>query len=279
MQEEKNTDYEQKATKKSSSKAYTVVMLIGLALIIFACVNLVRIIGNYYKSNKIYGDLNDKYVTETSEQVEGTEAAEEAPWYTLASVDLKALQQENPEVCGWLYFENEKISYPIMYSGDNEKYLRTTWDGQSASAGSIFLEEANSPDFNDSHTLIYGHNMKDLSMFGRLKYYKEKDDYYADHQFFQIFTGDMIYRYQIFGYEDIDPNSFVYTVPYGENEEFQSFIDQLYKLSYKDTGVSAKSVNKIVTLSTCSSGDNRFVVHGVRVNQYQISEGAETGNE
>ncbi len=279
MREEKNTDYEQKTTKKSSSKAYTVVMLIGLALIIFACVNLVRIIGNYYKSNKIYGDLNDKYVTEASEQVEGTEAAEEAPWYTLASVDLKALQHENPEVCGWLYFENEKISYPIMYSGDNEKYLRTTWDGQSASAGSIFLEEANSPDFNDSHTLIYGHNMKDLSMFGRLKYYKEKDDYYADHQFFQIFTGDMIYRYQIFGYEDIDPNSFVYTVPYGENEEFQSFIDQLYKLSYKDTGVSAKSVNKIVTLSTCSSGDNRFVVHGVRVNQYQISEGAETGNE
>ena len=268
VQKDKITNNE---TTNKQTRIHTVIMLIGLILIIFACFNLVKIIKNYYTSRKIYGDLNQQYVTEepVSETVDGTE--EEKPWYELASVDLKALQEQNPEVAGWIYFENEDISYPVMYSGDNEKYLRTTWNGVSASAGSLFIEEANSPDFEDCHTLIYGHNMKDLSMFGKLKYYKEKDAYYEDHQFFQIFSGNEISRYQIFA--DVDADSFVYSVPYAEDDAFQDFIDEIYKISYKQTGVTATNMNKVITLSTCSNDDKRFVVHAVRVNQYNTSEG------
>ena len=123
VQKDKITNNE---TTNKQTRIHTVIMLIGLILIIFACFNLVKIIKNYYTSRKIYGDLNQQYVTEepVSETVDGTE--EERPWYELASVDLKALQEQNPEVAGWIYFENEDISYPVMYSGDNEKYLRTT---------------------------------------------------------------------------------------------------------------------------------------------------------
>ena len=98
--------------------------------------------------------------------------------------------------------------------------------------------------------------------------------HYEEHQFFQIFSGNEIYRYQIFAYEDVDADSFVYSVPYAEDDAFQNFIDEIYKISYKETGVTATNMNKIITLSTCSNDDKRFVVHAVRVNQYNTSEGA-----
>ena len=76
------------------------------------------------------------------------------------------MKQINPDVVGWIYFENDDLSYPVLYSGDNDKYLRTTIDGSDATAGAIFIEGGNSPDFQDQNTIVYGHNMRNLSMFG-----------------------------------------------------------------------------------------------------------------
>jgi sortase B len=206
-----------------------------------------------------------------AQQQEDTEQ-EEFHWYEMASVDLAGIQAENSDVIGWLFFENEDLSYPILFSGDDDLYLHTAVDGTSAKAGSIFMEGANTPDFEDSHTIIYGHNMRNLSMFGKLKYYKAKDDYYGDHMYFQIITDDVIYRYQIFAYEDVSVDSFVYEIPFAPNADFASFIEKIYKASYRDTGVVATENDKIVTLSTCSTEDHRFVVHAVRVDSHRIGE-------
>lgn len=143
-------------------------------------------------------------------------------------------------------------------------------DKKSATAGSIFLEGKNAPDFSDNHSIVYGHNMRNLSMFGKLKYYREKDDYYESHQYFQIHTEDKIYRYQVFSYKEIDPNSDVYQVPFNDATSFRSFID-LYLIagSLRDTGVEVPEDKKVVTLSTCAVTDaSRFVVHGVLVDTY-----------
>ncbi len=253
-----------------------VIMVVGMIVIVISAYNLWKIMQDYHKSNKLYDNLADEFVTEHPEPV--TEAAEEEiPWYELANVDLDQVKAINPDVVGWIYFENEEISYPILYSGDNDTYLRTALDGSSATAGSIFMEGANHPDFQDCHTIIYGHNMKNLSMFGRLKYYKNSGYYGEDHQYFQIFTGDEVYRYEIFAFADVPADSEVYTVPYAPDDAFQEFIDGLYRTSYEDTGVSAGQNDKVVTLSTCSSGDNRFVVHAVRVDAHGAAE--EGGHE
>ena len=145
---------------------------------------------DYNASNNLYNSLEEEFVTYDVNVDDSKE------WYELLRVDMEGLQEKNPDIKGWIFFENEEISYPIVYSGDNEKYIRTSVDGAAATAGSIFLEGMNSPDFEDSHTIIYGHNMQNLSMFGRLKNYKEKD-YYEDHQYFQILVDGKIYRYQI----------------------------------------------------------------------------------
>lgn len=232
----------------------------GIALVLFAGWNLYHIFKDYHDSNALYEDMEEQYAQESTQE-------EDVPWYEMISVDLAGLQAENPDVVGWIYFENEEISYPVLYSGDNETYLRTAMDGSAATAGSIFLEGANSPDFEDYHTIIYGHNMRNLSMFGRLKYYKE-DGYYEDHMYFQIVTEDVIYRYQIFAYEDMAADGFVWQIGFGADDVFQEFINEIYKASYIDTGVTATKDDKIITLSTCSSTDNRFLVHAVRVDAH-----------
>lgn len=256
-------------TKKENRSAAILLLLgVGCLLIGVAGFNIYRIFYDYNSSNNLYEELEDAYVTTISKE----EEPDKVPWYEMISVDLASLQEQNSDVKGWIYFENEDISYPILYSGDDDTYLRRTMDKKSATAGSIFIEGMNNPDFEDSHTLIYGHNMRNLSMFGKLKYYKEDPDYYIDHMYFQIIKNDVVYRYQIFAYEDVSEDSFIYAVPYGPTEDFAEFIDRIYGISYRQTGAVATKDDKIITLSTCSttSGEGRFVVHAVRVDEHKI---------
>lgn len=177
---------------------------------------------------------------------------------------IASLHEENPDVIGWIRFDNSEISYPLMQGKDNDYYLKRNYRGEKNNAGSIFLEASNSPDLEDSHSIIYGHNMKDLSMFGSLKEYKYKD-YYKDHPYFTIYTLDQVYRYQIFAYYDISMYGDVYNNQFGPDDFFQSFIDTMVSRSYYDTGVRPQKTDKIITLSTCSTEGNRFVVNAVRV--------------
>lgn len=177
---------------------------------------------------------------------------------------IASLHEENPDVIGWIRFDNSEISYPLMQGKDNDYYLKRNYRGEKNNAGSIFLEVSNSPDLEDSHSIIYGHNMKDLSMFGSLKEYKYKD-YYKDHPYFTIYTLDQVYRYQIFAYYDISMYGDVYNNQFGPDDFFQSFIDTMVSRSYYDTGVRPQKTDKIITLSTCSTEGNRFVVNAVRI--------------
>ena len=165
---------------------------------------------------------------------------------------------------------SEDISYPVMYSGDNSYYLRKTFNREHATAGSIFLEGSNKTDFGDCHTIIYGHNMKNLSMFGKLKYYNRDENYYDSHQYFQILVDGKKYRYRIFSYETVSDDSDEYTVGFEPDETFGKFVQRMAASSMKDTGIVPTKDDKVVTLSTCStSGETyRFVVHGVRVDEH-----------
>ena len=255
-----NSEHKNNTIKKNNSVVWKIVMLMGAAMVLIAGWNIYRISKDYSDSNALYSKISDTYVATEKEKKEGK-------WYDVAQVNLQELKKQNGDVTGWLYFENEDISYPIMYSGDDTTYLHTALDGSYASSGSIFMEENNHPDFQDSHTIIYGHNMRNLSMFGKLRYYKQKE-YYDNHTYFQIFTDKGIYRYQIFAYADVPADSFVYQVPYGTDDSFTSFIQQLKKQSYYDTGVDVTQKDKVVTLSTCSTTGKRFIVNAVRVDEY-----------
>ena len=231
------------------------VLLTGLVIVFGSLGGFLYIFMGYQKSNDLYDTVSVSYT-----QVEDAPTS----WEDMMDVDFDALQQINPDVIGWIYIEGTDVSYPIMYSGDDEGYLRTTIDKQYATAGSIFLEGYNQPDFSDSHNIIYGHNMRNLSMFGTLKFYKTEDNYLDDHRYFQIITPEAKMRYEIFSYFDTEPASWVYAVPYSDSEEFNDYISELVNHSYEKINLDEKLTSKdqIVTLSTCSANEMRFTIHG-----------------
>ena len=145
-----------------------IVLIIGLSLVAYSGYHLFKIYSDYNTSDKTYEKLQDEYAVDDSKKDDDSTKGSEAqsPWYDDIDIDFTGLRSENPDVVGWIYFENEDISYPVMYSGDNSYYLRKTFKREHATAGSIFLEGSNKTDFSDCHTIIDGHNMKNLSMFG-----------------------------------------------------------------------------------------------------------------
>ncbi len=253
MADSKESKSDSKASKSKVNPK--VVLLSGLVIVFGSIGGFLYIFMGYQKSNDLYDTVNVSY-TKVEEET--------TSWEDMMDVDFDALQKINPDVIGWIYIEGTDISYPIMYSGDDEEYLRTTIDKQYATAGSIFLEGYNQPDFTDSHNIIYGHNMRNLSMFGTLKFYKTEENYFNDHRYFQIITPEAKMRYEIFSYFDTEPASWVYAVPYSDSAEFSDYISELVNHSYEkiDLGSNLTSKDQIVTLSTCSANEMRFTIHG-----------------
>ena len=193
-------------------------------------------------------------------------------WYHDIDVDFAGLRNQNEDIVGWIYFEDEEsISYPLLYSGD-DYYLRRNYLKEEETAGSIYIDGNNSPDLDDSHTLIYGHNMRNLSMFGNLKFYKTEEDYFENHRYFQLITESGAYRYEIFAYKDVSSlTGGIYTTWKYVDDDFKKFVeDSICQGSYVDADIDVDDETHIVTLSTCSyDSDVRFTVSAVRVDEHE----------
>lgn len=240
----------------------------ALALLAFAGYMFVTELMDYKKSSSLYENTDKEYVVKNNEGEDSEETINEGlGWQDLVDVDISALCLENDDIIGWIYFENIDISYPILYSGDNSTYLRKTYTGEYSSAGSIFMEGKNSKDFSDVHTIIYGHDMKDDTMFGRLKNYVTDGGYVEDHEYFQIVTEKEKYRYKIFSYKIVEDDSEVYTIYKGGSQDFLTFVkENIQNGSFYDACETIKYDDHLITLSTCFN-DDRFVVTAVRCDE------------
>lgn len=258
-------------TETAAKKKPNLTVLAGVGLLVVAgiCIGVVAIQygGNakeyHALAKQVFADERNLTASDT-EGMDDTQVQEQMDEAVRQAV--AKLQQENSETIGWIVFDNLDISYPIMQAADNNKYLHTSYSGKQNSAGSIFLEAANHRDLEDYHTIIYGHNMRNGSMFGKLKQYKTQD-VYENNRYFTIYTADKTYRYEVFAYYDIAQDGDIYAVGFGPDHEYKQFLDKMKKRSYYNTGVEVSETDKVVTLSTCSTKGNRFVVHAKRMEQ------------
>ena len=261
-----NSSNKSKSIKKIN-KRNNFIIIFSVILILVALYNIIDIMNDYRKSEDLYTKLNEEYIFERSKE----DKESSSKWYEDISVDFDSLKKINSDIVGWINFENNDISYPVLYSGDDDKYLRKSFDGEDATAGSIFVEGANNSDFEDKNTIIYGHNMRNLSMFGKLKKYTREQDYYDNNKYIQIITPNMYYRYEIFAYESVNENSNVYQISFEDDAAIESYINKIRELSERQTDIDVSVDDKIITLSTCSTLSNhkRFVVHAVRVDEHK----------
>lgn len=184
-------------------------------------------------------------------------------------VDFEVLQNINEDVIGWIYVEAiDTINYPIVKGKDNDEYLHHTYEGKYNFAGTLFIDYENNRDFSDSNTLVYGHNMKNGSMFGQLKTFVGKPEIYEKSRYFWILTPKADYRYEIIAAYTTGVKSETYTLFTDPGKKYLEYIDKIREWSSIKTTERKFTVrDKIVTLSTCTGNEStRFVVQGIRVN-------------
>lgn len=282
MEENKNSTQEQpeQKKKKKSDVLLTIALVVAIAVFCYAAYNLYHIYTEYKKGTNEYNSIEEMAVTERdpdSTEVAGPDAQPKPP----IDVDFEKLKSINEDVIGWIYVDAlPDISYPIVQGKDNQTYLHQTYEKNYNFAGTIFVDYENGRDFNDCNTLVYGHNMKNGSMFGHLKKFTEDEKLYNNDRYFWILTPDKNYRYEIISAYTTGVNSDTYTLFKGPGEEFEEYLQKIKSYSdikTEDTELTIK--DKIVTLSTCTGNEStRFVVQGKRVNAEDTGSGENTGS-
>ncbi len=240
----------------------TIILIIALIVFIISAVQLIRIVKGYLDGEGEYNDVRDLAIT--------TDDGEKF------SVDFDALLAINPDTIGWIRFypEPKEISYPVVQGTDNDYYLHNTFSANENTLGAIFLNYTNKSDFSDRNSIIYGHRMRDGSMFRHLEDY-EDESFWEDNPYFYIYTVDgRELKYHIYSTGVVKDTSDTYLTEFASDAEFQSFIDYTKSVAAYDTGVEVTTSDKIVTLSTCTSASNedRFVVRGVLIQEKSMGE-------
>lgn len=180
-------------------------------------------------------------------------------------VAISELQSQNPDTVGWIQIPGTRISYPLMRTSDDSYYLNHTFSKKVNSAGSIFVETLNSGDFTDLHTIIYGHNMKNGSMFAGLKEYSSAS-YLVAHPNIYIDLADGTHAYQIFSVYEAEADSDSYTIGFAPDEVYEEYLNMIKGRSQYDTSVTVTKEDSIITLSTCTRhGEKRFLVHAKKL--------------
>lgn len=262
-----------KKKKTVGDHILTIVLIVAICIFCYAAFNLYHIYTEYKKGTDEYNSISEMAVTERDpDQVEEIDQPDEQP-VAPVSIDFDSLRSINEDVIGWIYMEAlPEISYPVVQGEDNNFYLHQTYEKNYNFAGTIFIDYENKRDFSDCNTLVYGHNMKNGSMFGHLKKFAEDQETYNKSKYFWILTPDKNYRYEIISAYTTEVNSDTYTLFKGPGDEFQSYLETIKGYSEIQTDPGELTIkDKIVTLSTCTGNEStRFVVQGKR----DISEDA-----
>lgn len=257
------------------NKIWGIILVVSIIIIAISGINIFKLAGEYQKGINEYKEL-EKYVTiETAEVVPAEEKAEtqeqtaekeESQIPVSILLNHTYLRSVNEDFKGWLYYEPLELSYPVVRGNDNDHYTHYTFENEKNSSGAIFMDFLNKPDFSDYNTIIYGHNMRNGTMFGSLKKLLNDEELIKEDPYFYVFTEEKSYMYEIFAVYITKSNSQTYDLI--DDEEAQ----EEYLAYIKDTATwhSDKEVtgeDKIVTLSTCHGvqSNNRTVVHGVLI--------------
>lgn len=264
-EENKKKHHRGRRKKKGGSNIVSNIILV-IAIVVFAvsAYKLYGIFSEYNKGDKEYQKIQDLVIN--------TEKKDDTKEETF-SVDFEKLLEINSDVVGWIRFdEPSEINYPVVQGRDNEEYLKRTFEANTNKLGTLFVDVNNPGDFSGRNTFIYGHNMKNGSMFAQLLKYKD-DSFYKEHPYFYIYTPDgKVRTYEIFSAGVVKDTSDSYIMDYADDAAFQTYIDYIKQQSAYPTSAEVTTASKIVSLSTCTNvrDDERFLVHGVMIKEEAV---------
>ncbi|NOU94523.1 class B sortase [Paenibacillus sp. LMG 31456] len=244
----------------------------ALGVFLFSFIELSSVAMGYFENRKALTEAQSVYYS----SLEGTEqdAASEAAIKVEDKSDTRPLTVRpsfhglltvNPDITGWLKIADTLIDYPIVRAEDNEYYLSRNYKREDAKAGSIFMDFRNDVTTDSSNTILYGHRMKDGSMFGDLKKYMNRD-FFETHRRISYDTLYASYDVEVFSvyYTTTDFN-YIETEFSGPEDRLQ-FYDSIRQRSMYKSEDTLTEQDRLLTLSTCDytldPNEGRLVVHG-----------------
>lgn len=238
--------------------AWKMVLIISIIVFLIAAIML---------TVHLFPKVNEPVLPETSstEQTSSIELVENP-------INFDEQKTINHEIEAWISIPETNVNYPILqsYTTKENYYINHDVEGNSRSAGAIYIQKGNNKDFSDRVTVVYGHNMKNRTMFGSLKDFRFKENFFEENRKFYVYTPGHILTYEIYSAFVYDDRHILNSFDFSDDEQFADFISQTTnpKTMTKKVreNVSIDTDDKLVVLSTCTGiKTERYLVVGVLI--------------
>lgn len=247
-----------------------IINIVLTLIFLFSAFNIGITYYNYTRADNTYSNLREEFaekIVSPSEsekdnnEITDKEEAEEKAELPV-KINFKDLQKKNEDVIGWLYCPDTPIDYPVAQGKDNNEYLRHDLEGKYIISGTLFADYKNGAPGEDSNYIIYGHNMKNGTMFGTLSRYKSQE-YYEEHPVIYYLTPDRNYIIEPFACLTVDRYDEIYT-PDMPKEELLALLTEYREKSDLKSEIILSADDSIATFSTCSYefDDARYILVG-----------------
>lgn len=188
-----------------------------------------------------------------------SEEKQESPKYT----GLAALQQQNPEIIGWISIPDSRVEYPVLQTGDNAFYLTHNLYRQPLASGSVFMDYRCNFE-TDFQTILYGHHMKNGTMFADIRACRN-EAFFRSHLTGYYTTPQRQYRLEFFAFLVVDASAPIFTVSFEDAAAREALLRYIDETAMYRTELAVTADAHLFSLSTCTYefDDARAVLVGV----------------
>ncbi|NLU35414.1 MAG: class B sortase [Clostridiales bacterium] len=253
-----------------------ILILILLAVFLFSSYKIFSYLYEGWKTRSTYDEMRKLYeesliLEEQTRKQEETPSGQNSPRANSSGGIMeryKALLEINPDVVGWVRVPNTVIDYPVVQAQDNDYYLRRDIYGNYASAGAIFMDYRSDAQGRGRHIILYGHHMKNGTMFKELDKYKKKE-FFDENNFVRFDSLFSEMKWEVFSVYVTETDFPYIQTDINSDEEYIAFLRMIKNRSMHQKDIELMQEDQILTLSTCSYeyDDARLVVHARRVRE------------
>ena len=240
--------------KKKSKIVVTFIQIVLIAVIIFSGIKIIEWIKSNKKNKDIMSEIKENVVINNEMDSNNEEY----------KIDFAKLKQKNSDAIAWIKVNGTDIDFPVVKGTDNSYYLTHNFDKEKNKAEWIFADYRNKFDGTDKNIIIYGHNMKNGSMFASLKDVIKEEWYNNENnKYIALITENENCKYQVFSVYQIETEEdYLQT----NISNFKEFVEKIKGRSKKKFNVDIKETDSILTLSTCADNTKyRVVLHAVKI--------------
>ena len=250
--------------KKNKSKKYKkailnlVIYIMLLSILLYSGIKIYKWYKDKTNNSKIAEQIKHTVIVEEKNEDENKKEYK---------IDFNKLKDQNNETVAWIKVNNTNIEYPVVKGSNNSFYLNHSFDKSNNSAGWIFADYRNKFDNTDKNIVIYGHNMKDNSMFGSLKNILNSDWYdNEENTNITLYTENEKCIYKVFSIYKIESEDYYIKTEFSDDNNFEQFVNTIKKRSIKEFNTDVSKDDNILTLSTCANNNKyRVVLHAKKI--------------